>query len=303
MNKKYIYIISAIAIILIALTISAIFLIPLFQKPEFKILENGMLKISKKENIKFEISDLESNEYFKISKVNYSSIGTNVFGLILEPPVIFKLPGAVLLPGSGVSKEAELNTAATIASLGFVVIILDQRGVGESQYPLEDLSQSYKLYQEGKRSSPHLMIYDALIAADILRQLPSVETENIIYIGESMGGRNAIIASYFDIGSKGVLGISTSGFGFPKGDDPEIEKYISSIDADSYVGKLFPVKLAMIHNQFDPNIPIDAALATFQRSSEPRSLLLINDTSDECKHGYCDTMHDALKTSLQFLLK
>ena len=57
------------------------------------------------------------------------------------------------------------------------------------------------------------MVYDALKAADVLAVQPEIDPKKLAILGESNGGRFAVLACALDPSLKGVIGISTSGYG------------------------------------------------------------------------------------------
>ncbi len=81
----------------------------------------------------------------------------------------------------------------------------------------------------------HLAVYDVLRSFDFLREQKEIDKNNIIVVGESMGGRYGIIASAIDNRIKGVIGISTSGFHISINPLIEGNDYMISVDADNYI--------------------------------------------------------------------
>ena len=302
--KKYLVNIILAAAILALLAIVFVIVYPkiIKLKSNWDVSEDGILNFADYGELEFKITPYSDNEYFNITKVEFKSEGAKIYGLLVVPYSDEKLPGLVLLPGAGVSKESELNLAATIASLGFVVLTIDQRGVGETGGPFVGIDEDYSNFINNKGVFQYLMFYDALKAAKILRELASVDRNNILIAGESLGGRIAIISAAIDSNIKGVIGISTSGFGFREGHDKKKNRFIKSIDSDTYVPLIAPRKLAMIHNINDAGIPFQSTANTYLKAKEPKILLYINETSQDCKHGYCQAMHDALKNGLKFAL-
>ena len=265
----------------------------------WKVSKEGIMKFKVSDKIEFSKTHYNENEYFAIEKIIYQSKDAQVHGLLITPYSLEALPGLVYLPGAGVSKESALNVSATIAGLGFIVFVIDQRGIGETKAPLANIDQDFASFMDKKEPFQHLMVYDALLAAKLLDELPGVEKGSVYIAGESMGGRNAMLAAAIDPSIKGVLAISSSGFGFlPKGDD-EKDRFIRSLDPDNYVNLILPRRFVMLHNVQDQVIPFDSAVATYEKAGEPKNFFYINETS--CRHGYWAGMHAALKESLYFL--
>lgn len=265
----------------------------------WQVSEKGIIKFKVPDKIEFSKTPYNENEYFTIEMIIYQSKDAQIHGLLINPYSLEQLPGIVYLPGAGASKESALNVSATIASLGFIVLVIDQRGIGETKAPTASIDQDFASFTDKKEPFQHLMVYDALLAAKILNEMPGIEKGSIYIAGESMGGRNAMLAAAIEPSIKGVLAISSSGFGFlPKGDD-EKDRFIKSLDPDNYVRLIPPRRFVMLHNIQDPMIPFDSAVATYKKAGEPKNFFYINETS--CKHGYCAGMHAALKESLYFL--
>jgi fermentation-respiration switch protein FrsA (DUF1100 family) len=209
------------------------------------------------------------------------------------------LPGIVLLPGAGISKEREQDFAEKLAALGYATITLDQRNLGSV-----DFQADLQTFLQGAEPVEHRMVYDALAAAEILRGLPEIDPARIIYAGESNGGRFAITACALDSRAKGVLAISTCGYdtktaiaraaaaGQPA--DPEVVRFYISIDPESYLDRIAPRPLVMIHSRNDTIIPYQMAEKTFSRAAEPRRMHTVNCTV----HGYCTEMAHAVEEEL-----
>lgn len=255
--------------------------------------------------IKFARENYDETENLAISKVIFESKNGNIYGLLVLPKSAADLlPGVVLLPGAGVSKESELELAKKIAELDIAVLTIDRRGVGETggktggNFPT--LDEDYANFLKGEEPYQHLMVYDALRAYDLLHSAPFIDPDRIIIAGESLGGRIAIIAAAIDRNIKGVLAISSAGLGFKGGNDASKDAFINSIDSDHYIDLVTPRKLVMIHNLNDKNIPVSSVVNSYSKAQEPKQFVLINDTG--CSHGYCNSMYGSLVESLGYLL-
>ena len=235
------------------------------------------------------------------SKIVFESRRGNIYSLLVIPKKVKspQIPGVVLLPGAGVSKESELSTAKEIANMGFAVLTLDQRGVGESKMPVPNLEQDFNLFANGIEPYSHLVVYDALKASDLLRSAPFVDSTKIIMAGESLGGRITIIASAIDGNIKGALAISSSGYEY-KTNDTLSTLFLDSINPDHYVQLISPRKLAMIHNVNDKTVKYESGLRTFEKANDPKKFWTINSTT--CNHGYCEVMKDQVRQALEYLV-
>ena len=237
-----------------------------------------------------------------ISKVVYQSTRGNIYGILVLPKNITEqLPGIILLPGAGVSKESEIRLAEKIAALGAAVLTIDQRGVGETGGQINSIKQDFLDFLNAKEPTQHLMVYDALRAYDLLYSAPFVDPDRIIIAGESLGGRIGIIAAAIDRNIRGVLAISSAGLDFAMTNDTRVNSFLNSIDSDHYIGLMAPRKIVMMHNSYDKNVLLSSALGSFQKAQEPKQFVLVNDTS--CNHGYCDSMYNGLVDALDYLVE
>jgi len=252
--------------------------------------------------IKFTRENYSETENLTISKLIYQSRRGNIYGLLVLPKYITEqMPGIVLLPGAGVSKESELLLAEKISELGAAVLIIDQRGTGETDGDFPSLDDDYNSFLNSMEPVQHLMVYDALRGYDLLNSAPFIDKDRIILAGESLGARIAVIATAIDRNIDGVLVISSSGFDFQGGNDPDKNAFLKSIDMDHYIDLVAPRKIVMIHAINDSIVPISSAARTFSKAQEPKQFALINDTS--CKHGYCDAMYTSLVDALDYLVE
>ena len=225
----------------------------------------------------------------KIYKVKFQSRNATIYSLLRIPKRAgAKLPGVVLLPGAGVTKENEQKLAEKISALGFVVLTLDQRGIGETG----------NVFIAGEPPD-YAMVYDALRAHDLLKARAEVDGSMIIPAGESMGGRFAIIATALEPNIKGVIGISTSGYDFSRTTFTSQNQFLvaRSIDPNTYIGLISPRPVVLIHSINDNVIPISLAQETFSRAKEPRAFYTVG-----CRlHGFCDEMMPYLENELRAL--
>jgi len=202
----------------------------------------------------------------------------------------------VLIPGATVTKEREQGLAKYLCVLGYATITLDQRNLGATN-PQVDL----QMFLKGEEPTEHKMVYDAIASAEILRGRPEIDPDLIIYAGESNGGRVAIIACALDAKARGVIAISTCGYGtdaaIASGElsDPEMVRFYRSIDPDTYLSKITPRKLVMIHSLNDTVIPYEYAEETYAGASQPKILYTVGCA----KHGYCTEMNAFLEKELR----
>src|SRR3989338_251379 len=310
-KKNHVYVLAAIALVLLAGVIAYPYLIKEKAGEEKQPEKDEVVWLVDTEgylyypldrgDIPFNRQNYSQTEKLSISRIAYPSRKGSVYGLLVLPNYADDyLPGVVLLPGAGVSKESELGLAMKISELGAAVLVLDQRGVGETDGILPSLEEDYSSFVKAEEPYQHLMVYDALRGYDLLHSAPFVDPNRVIIAGESLGGRIAIIAAAIDRNINGVLSISSAGFDFKDKGDKNMDAFIKSLDSDHYISQITPRKLVMIHSRNDTTIPVVSALNSFSKAQEPKKLALVNDTS--CNHGYCDAMYDGLVAALDYLV-
>jgi len=272
------------------------------KKPEWMVDGNGYLSYPlNRSKVEFSRTNLENNGSVLVSKIIFKSRNANIYGLLVMPTTADELlPGIVLLPGAGVSKESELALAKNIAQLDAAVLVLDQRGVGETDGNFPTWDEDFASFLNNKEPYQHIMVYDALRAYDLLDSAPFVDSGRVIMAGESLGGRIAVIAAALDRNIDGVLAISSSGFDFKDKGDVQKDRFLKSIDSDHYIGQITPRKIVMIHNLNDTMIPLSSAINTFGKAQEPKIFGIVNDTS--CNHGYCEPMWPLITEGLDYLV-
>jgi hypothetical protein len=221
-----------------------------------------------------------------------------VYGLLFIPKDMKDVPGIVMLPGGGVAKEGFTTRATELANSGYAVLVIDQRGLGETGGPYPSLEDDYQLFASGKESIQHLGVYDALAASDVLRNIKNVDKNNIAIIGESMGGRYAIIATALDKKLKGVIAISSSGFHI-KNDSNPYTPYLLSIDPDNYISSISPRPVLMLQGDNDSIVKLEDAQYTFNLAKEPKRFFI----AEGCIHGYCEKMSEEFKKDLNILFE
>lgn len=268
---------------------------------------NGTMTYSENRGVpKYHLSFNHSNETFDIYNVDFASRNfinytTHIYGLLFLPKNKTNLPGVVLMPGGGVTKETESKLAGIIADMNYAVITIDQRGIGETGGYYLSLENDYGVFAHGFEPVQHLSVYDVLRTYDVMKQIKQVNPNDILLVGESMGGRYATIAASMDKHLKGLILISSSGYDIPYNETNPYNGFFRSIDPDHYISGVSPRPVVMIHNVNDPTIPIQNAKITFTKAQEPKQFYAVDNSS--CTHGYCDAMYNYLKDSLQKILR
>jgi uncharacterized protein len=246
----------------------------------------------------------EVNDSVEIYSLNYKSkeflnSPALIYGLLFLPKNKKNIPGIVLLPGGGVSKEGFKTRSIALANSGYAVLVIDQRGIGETGGMYPSYEEDYQIFNSGKEPIQHLSVYDALVASDILREIENINEKNIGIVGESMGGRYAIIATALDKKLKGVIVISSAGFHFKENSDSSqpYTPYLLSIDPDTYITMISPRPMLMLHGDNDSMVKLEDAQYTFNLAKQPKRFFI----AKNCGHGYCTNMSNELEEDLKIL--
>nr|WP_255668487.1 acetylxylan esterase [Methanocella sp. CWC-04] len=233
-----------------------------------------------------------------LEKVTYKSFGENVYALLRIPADVSKLPVVVILPAASINKENDAAMASALCSMGYATLTLDERGnQGETPGPFAgDLNSGFDAYINGGDPVQYRQVYDALAGLDYIKTRKDLDGSNVAIMGESMGGRFAIIAGALEPQFKAVYVVSSSGYGNKKYDDPEVNAFIASIEPANYLSRLSPGKLIMFHFKNDTIIPAEMGKELFDAASEPKALYLY----DGDVHGlYNDMLADDLRYELK----
>jgi len=266
-------------------------------KQEWRVTDEGLLEYPPC-TPDYQLTPLETGDNYTLYEVKFTSRDTQIAGLLRMPRTRQgnDIPGVVLLPGATVTKEGEQGLAKYLCSLGYASIALDQRNVG-----VIDINADLQLYLNGKEPTEHKMVHDALAAAEVLRDQPEIDPERIVFAGESNGARFAVIACALDPEARGVIAISTCGYGINAAiasgqlNDPDMIRFYRSIDPETYLSKIPPRKFVMIHSVNDTIINYENAEQTYAKAFKPKEL----HTAACATHGYCAEMAESLKAELE----
>ncbi|WP_445475800.1 alpha/beta hydrolase [Methanococcoides methylutens] len=272
------------------------------QEDQWTLTEDGLLSYPEREELEYSVINLDnSNSDYVVKTITYTSREKEVDSLLTIPKTGNNdnntVPGVVILPGAGVTKEDEHDLSVLLADMGYASIVIDQRNLGSV-----NVENDIMLFRNGAEPVEFLMVYDALMASDVLRDQQMIDDSKIAMLGSSNGGRFAIIATSIDESISGVIGISTSGYDSYSLDREDVidqaayDLYIS-IDPDNYVGNISPRPFVMIHSLNDTVIPYDAAKSTFGKAKEPKSFGTVGGTA----HGYTNAMYPHLKGGLEVI--
>ena len=271
---------------------------------DWRVTDDGILTYSVSIP-KYDLSTPEEDGNTTLSRVRFQSRDARIAGLLRIPKLRQNagiqnrsVPGIVLLPGATVTKEREQGLAKHLADLGYATITIDQRNFGAV-----DAKGDLRMFMDGTEPIEHKMVFDAFAAAEILRSHPGIDPDRIIYVGESNGGRFAIIACALDVKARGVLAISTCGYGTDAAivsaelTDQDLIRFYRSIDPEAYLDKIPPRSLVMIHSANDTVIPYQNAEQTYARGFQPKAFHTVG-----CRtHGYCTEMNPFIEKELKDL--
>lgn len=297
MKIKKTYIIIAIIVILV---LTGFFYFKNSNKDPYKFKGDTLYYSENRGSNDYNMTFKELNDSVEIYETNFKSknfekSSTKIYGLLFLPQNQTNIPGIVFLPGGGGTKESRTKIGLAIAKMGYGVLIIDQRGIGQTGGVYLDFQKDYEIFKNKTEPIQHLCVYDALKSFDVLSQINQIDKNNIIVSGESMGARYAIIAAAIDKRLKGVLAISTSGYNVEPNPLIPYNSYFMSIDPDHYIKSISPNYVVMIHSSNDSLVKLKNAQRTFDFAKEPKKFYLIS----SCDHGYCDEM----KTQIQEALK
>jgi uncharacterized protein len=289
---------SIIALVVLAIIIAAIAYVLIPKAEEYGVTPSGMVFYNNRVMPQYNETPYNETEYAVITKVSYQSHGSVVYGLLSLPkPGIIeqrtcegqavttptRLHAFVVLPGAGVVKESEVTSLSKdLNTLGFATLTLDERGQGETGGKPNSIQTDYQIFVDGGEPDQHKMIYDVLLAFDILRSKQGVDPSRVGVAGESMGGRLAIVAAGAEPQISGVVVASTSGYKFEKQTDDRLNLFLNSINPDTYIGSISPRRLIMFQFTNDSIVPYQYALDTYNKAAMPKRLVVVEGNS----HGY-----------------
>ena len=244
------------------------------------------------------VLDTESGDGYVLETISFQSKDYVVEGMLRIPESEKKVPAIVILPGATVPKEGTQGLAGIFAELGYASLGIEQRNRGGINFRYD-----FELFAQGLEPVEHKMVFDALRSVDVLRKDSRIDGDRIAILGESNGGRFAIVAAALEPSIKGVIGISTSGYDTENQiagitDETAISFY-RSIDPETYLGLIPPRKLVMLHSVNDTIIPINLAENTFRKAEEPKQFYSVATGT----HGFSEGMREHLENELREMLR
>jgi fermentation-respiration switch protein FrsA (DUF1100 family) len=253
----------------------------------YSVSQDGTLSYTNRPPVNYTQTLLKDDQNATMYKLIFDSKGQRIYALLAIPKNSQKarngkIPGIFILYGATMNKEGEWRgLGQDLAEMGFAVLIIDQRGWGETGGFIPEMQADYHTFASGGEPVQHKMAYDGLRSYDILKSRPEVDPARIYASGESMGARYAIIGAFIEKGIAGMLAISTSGYQF-QNQPSEVMRFLNSINPDHYVAGISPRPLIMVHSRNDNVIPYQLAQATFSLAKEPKTFL----TTEGVGHSY-----------------
>jgi len=246
----------------------------------YSVSQDGVISYANRPAVNYTQTLLNDTESVTMHKLTFDSRGQAIYALLAIPKNSSKMkngkiPGIFILYGATMNKEGEWNgLGQDLAEMGFAVLIIDQRGWGETGGFVPSMQADFSTFSDNREPVQHMMVYDALRSYDLLKSRPEVDPARIYASGESMGGRYAIIAASIEKGIAGALIISSSGYGSPDSQDPQIVRFMNSIDPDHYVAGISPRPVIMVHSKNDNVVPFQSGQDTFSLAREPKKLIV-----------------------------
>jgi dienelactone hydrolase len=240
--------------------------------PAWELDESNALSFSHREPTTFRAHLIEDTANYSLEKISYLSYDTTVYGLLRIPKNMSRPPVVIVLPAATVSKEEDSSMATALSSWGYASLTLDERGNGgetKGTSPM-DFTTGYDTFRSGNMPAQYAQIYDVLLGYDYLRSRDDLDGDDIAVLGESMGGRFAIIAAGIEPGFKAVVVVSSSSYGLDAGNNTDAWRFVDSVEPVTYLEKLPPRKLVMFHFTDDTIIPLAYGRSLYDSASQPK---------------------------------
>jgi dienelactone hydrolase len=258
---------------------------------------SGLLAFDARPPVAATSTRLEATQNGTLEKISYKSFGDDVYALLRIPSNVSMPPVVIVLPAASINKEADEAMAKALCLWGYATLTLDERGNnGETAGPSPmDLRSGYDAFASGGDPAQYKQVYDVLMGYDFVRSRADLDGDNVAVLGESMGGRFAIIATALEPRLKAAIGVSTGPYGL-QGDNDASVRFVKSIEPAGYLSLLPPRKLIMIHFTGDTIIPVANGRQLYDAAQQPKAWHEYNGTV----HGlysdiYAPDLHDELK--------
>ena len=178
-------------------------------------------------------------------------------------------PGVVIVHGAGSRKENHADFARLATAAGWAALAFDLPGHGDSEPPMSGAAAD-----------------DVVAMARFLGSQEGVDPDRVAVRGSSLGGFLAIIAAASSRELAGVIaicpasqdhlagGLRRGGLGMRVGDPIELEAWLLAQDIGRAVEHIAPRPLILMHAEGDTQVPSDHTERLYERSGEPRQLVI-----------------------------
>jgi uncharacterized protein len=208
-------------------------------------------------------------------RVIVHSDGLRLVGDLYLPEGKGPWPGLVLCHGLASRKERHAAFASYAAARGFVVLVYDGRGHGESEGQLDGRA-----------------VFDVGAAVAYLKARPEVAAGGVAVRGSSLGGSFALhrAAASSDISAvvaicpapesillEGLRQAISNGISITdvRLEPISLRTYLREHDVRDVVGRIAPRPVLLIHCAGDEVIPASITQELYSRASEPKELWLL----------------------------
>ncbi|CAJ37911.1 alpha/beta hydrolase [Methanocella arvoryzae] len=216
---------------------------------------------------------IESTPDYTVENVVYKSFGDNVHALLRIPKNITNPPVVIVLPAATVNKEADADMAKALASWGYASLTLDERGNnGSTPGPSAmDLNGGYQAFINNRDPVQYKQVFDVLQGYEYIKSRADLNGSNVAVLGESMGGRFAIVSAALEPGMKGAFVISSGPYGLDRTGNALADQFSTSVEPETYLSMLPPRKVVMFHFTGDKVIPVEQGKSLYANASEPKA--------------------------------
>jgi len=268
-------------------------------EPAWSVDASDALSFSHRDLVSPHANLIEDTADYSLETISYTSYDTTVYGLLRIPKNVPNPPVVIVLPAATVTKEGDSVMAEALRSWGYASLTLDERGNGGETLgssPM-DFMTGFDAFRSGAMPAQYAQIYDVLLGYDYVRSRKDLDGDNVAVLGESMGGRFAVVAAGIEPGLKGVVVVSSGPYGLNAGKNTDAQRFIDSVEPATYLQKLPPRQLVMFHFTNDTIIPIAYARSLYDNASQPKAWYQYNGSV----HGvysdvYAPDLHAEMKT-------
>jgi uncharacterized protein len=220
---------------------------------------------------------LFSNETYAKSRIVFHTEDGDVTGYLGAP----EKPKAAIVyaPGAGEKLAGHEERMVRFAHAGYAFLFVDTRGNGGETAGLpfsQQLIQTdYTRFEKGEIPQYYMSVCDLVSAQKLMSEKFTVP---VYMMGSSNGGRYAAVAAGVDQQFAGYVGISTSDWGLldsltHQGITGDPVRFATSIEPSTYLGKISPRPVWILHARADPVIPFESGKQFFEKAQEPKTFI------------------------------